>query len=104
MEDARCDRSDYTPAPLLTRDNAEEDTQFTQEIRLASAANAPARLSNAAVLKWQTGVFLFTQNYDQNAVNSYAPFLIPQINFAASQHSPRSRSTTWVWALTARAR
>ena len=67
---------DYTPLPLVTRDNAEEDTQFTQEIRLASAANAPARLSDAAVLRWQAGLFFFTQNYDQDAVNTYAPFLL----------------------------
>ena len=67
---------DYTPLPLVTRDNAEEDTQFTQEVRLASAANAPVRLSDAAVLKWQTGLFLFTQNYDQDAVNTYAPLFL----------------------------
>ena len=28
---------DYSPAPLLTRNNAEKDTQFTQEFRFASA-------------------------------------------------------------------
>ena len=82
---------DYTPSPLVTRDNAEEDRQFTQEIRLASAANAPARLSDAAVLKWQAGLFLFTQNYDQDAVNTYAPFLLsPFLGFPVSQHSPQS--------------
>ncbi len=82
---------DYTPLPLVTRDNAEEDTQFTQEIRLASAANAPARLSDAVVLKWQVGFFLFTQNYDQDAVNTFAPFLLsPFLGFPVSQHSPQS--------------
>jgi iron complex outermembrane recepter protein len=35
---------DYTPRPLITRDNKEKDVQFTQELRLASAAGAPARL------------------------------------------------------------
>jgi iron complex outermembrane receptor protein len=82
---------DYTPLSLITRDNTEKDAQFTQEIRLASAASAPARLSGAAVLKWQAGLFLFTQNYDQDAVNTYAPFLIsPLINFPLNEHSPQS--------------
>ena len=67
---------DYTPLPLLRRNNAEEAFQFTQEVRVASAANAPARLSDSAALRWQAGVFFFTQNYEQNAVNSFAPFLL----------------------------
>jgi iron complex outermembrane receptor protein len=81
---------DYTPLPLVTRDNAEKDLQFTQEVRFASAPNAPARLGAATPLRWQSGVFFFTQNYDQDATNSYAPGLIPQIPFAASQYSPRA--------------
>jgi iron complex outermembrane receptor protein len=82
---------DYTPLPLLTRDNAEEDSQFTQEVRVASAANAPAALFGATALKWQAGLFLFTQDYEQDAVNSFAPFLLsPLLGFPVSQHSPRS--------------
>jgi iron complex outermembrane receptor protein len=82
---------DYTPLPLVTRDNAEEDSQFTQEIRVASAANAPATLFGATALKWQAGLFLFTQNYEQDAVNSFAPFLLsPLLGFPVSQHSPQS--------------
>jgi iron complex outermembrane receptor protein len=82
---------DYTPLPLVTRDNDEEDTQFTQEFRLASAAGAPIELTDAATLKWQTGVFFFTQNYDQDAVNTFAPFVLsPFAGFSVSQHSPRS--------------
>ena len=47
----------------------------------ASAPNASIRLSEAAALKWQAGVFLFTQNYEQNAVNNVAPFTFsPFIN------------------------
>jgi iron complex outermembrane receptor protein len=79
---------DYTPRPLITRDNTEHDFQFTEEVRLASAENAPIRLGTGARLRWQSGVFLFTQNYDQDAINSYAPFLITP--FALSEHSPRS--------------
>jgi iron complex outermembrane receptor protein len=65
---------DYTPLPLIVRNNNEESFQFTQEVRIASAPNASVRLSDSAALKWQGGVFLFTQNYEQNAVNTLAPF------------------------------
>ena len=37
---------DYTPLPLATRSNAEEDFQFTQEVRFASPENAPLQLSD----------------------------------------------------------
>jgi iron complex outermembrane recepter protein len=50
---------DYTARPLITRDNKERDLQFTQEVRLASAAGAPARLGDRVRLRWQTGVFFF---------------------------------------------
>lgn len=82
---------DYTPAPLVTRDNTEESFQFTQEVRLASTATSPVRVSDRVRLKWQTGVFLFTQDYDQDAVNSFAPFLLsPLLAFPVSQHSPQA--------------
>jgi iron complex outermembrane recepter protein len=72
---------DYTPLPLIVRNNNEESFQFTQEVRVASAQNAAIRLSDGAALKWQAGVFLFTQNYEQNAVNNVAPFTFsPFIN------------------------
>ena len=64
---------DYTPLPLIVRNNSEESFQFTQEVRIASAPNASVRLSDGAALKWQAGVFLFTQNYEQNAINTLAP-------------------------------
>lgn len=67
---------DYTPLPLTTRTNTEEALQFTQEFRLASAAAAPVKLSERIGLRWQTGVFFFTQGYDQLAVNSVAPFVL----------------------------
>ena len=80
---------DYSPMPLITRDNAEEDFQFTQEVRLASSA--PKKLSDSAALKWQTGAFLFTQSYQQDAVNTYAPYLLSQfIDFPVNEHSPVS--------------
>ena len=79
---------DYTPQPLLQRDNAEEDLQFTQELRVASPEQAPIALSDSAHLRWQAGVFLFTQGYQQDAVNSFSPFVVAP--FPVSQHSPRS--------------
>jgi iron complex outermembrane receptor protein len=82
---------DYTPLSLLRRDNAEESFQFTEEVRIASAANAPLHVSTNVPLRWQAGVFLFTQNYDQTAVNSFSPFVLsPLISFPVSQTSPRA--------------
>jgi iron complex outermembrane recepter protein len=82
---------DYTPAPLITRDNSEKDFQFTQEVRFASSAASPVRLADGIRLRWQTGVFVFTQNYDQDAINNFSPGLLsPFITFPVSQHSPLS--------------
>jgi iron complex outermembrane receptor protein len=54
---------DYSPFPLVTRDNTEEDLQFTQEVRLASSPAASIRMGDGISLAWQTGAFFFTQNY-----------------------------------------
>jgi iron complex outermembrane receptor protein len=82
---------DYTPVQLARRDNQETDLQFTHETRLASAPAAPVRLSDALTMHWQTGLLAFTQAYEQQAINSYAPFLIsPQIDFGLDQHIPES--------------
>jgi iron complex outermembrane receptor protein len=82
---------DYSPLPLLTRDNLEESFQFTQEVRVASSASAPIRFSDTAALKWQAGLFLFTQNYEQDAARNFAPgFLSPFLPFTIRQTSPRA--------------
>ncbi|OFW37620.1 MAG: hypothetical protein A3J29_00490 [Acidobacteria bacterium RIFCSPLOWO2_12_FULL_67_14b] len=82
---------DYTPLALATRSNTEEDTQFTQEFRLASPENAPARLSDNVMFKWQGGVEFFKQNYDQLAINNLGAFVLsPQIPFPVAQTSPQS--------------
>jgi iron complex outermembrane recepter protein len=82
---------DYSPLPLLRRDNNEESFQFTQEVRVASAANAPARLTARVPFKWQAGAFLFTQAYEQNAVNTFSPFVLSSfVGFPVSQHAPQS--------------
>jgi iron complex outermembrane recepter protein len=79
---------DYSPLPLLRRDNSEEAFQFTQEIRVASADASKITLPNGTAVRWQGGLFLFTQNYDQDAINSYAPFVVAPIPIALTQHSP----------------
>jgi iron complex outermembrane receptor protein len=80
---------DYSPLPLIVRNNNEESFQFTQEVRIASAPNAAIGLSDMAALRWQAGVFLFTQNYEQNAVNSLAPSTFsPFINFPLAMTLP----------------
>ena len=66
---------DYTPAPLITRDNDERQHQFTQEFRLASAEDAPVDLGENLALRWQSGVFLFSQDYDQATVNNLSPLV-----------------------------
>ena len=82
---------DYTPLPLATRDNEERDFQFTQEVRFASAPQADIRLSDGAGLRWQSGLFFFTQGYEQDAVNTFAPFLLsPFLGFPVTQSSPQS--------------
>jgi Outer membrane receptor proteins, mostly Fe transport len=60
-------------------------------------------------MKWQAGLFAFTQNYQQDAVNNFSPFVLsPFINFPISQHSPQSTlddrglgiygQTTWTFS------
>jgi iron complex outermembrane recepter protein len=80
---------DYTPFLSLTRSNAEKDAQFTQEFRFASAPTAALPLGDKVTLKWQAGVFLFTQSYEQDAINNFPAFtLSPFIPVAVAQHSP----------------
>ena len=82
---------DYTAMPLITRNNAEEDLQFTEELRFASAKAAPIVLSDSVTMKWQGGLFLFTQNYKQDAVNNFSPFVVSEfVPFPVTQHSPQS--------------
>ena len=82
---------DYTPAPLIRRANDERDHQFTQEFRVSSAKTAALSLARDIVLTWQAGVFIFTQNYSQDAVNSFAPFVLSSsVTFPVDQHSPQS--------------
>jgi iron complex outermembrane recepter protein len=77
---------DYSPVPILTRDNDEKDLQFTQEVRFASGPAGAVKLGTSS-LKWQAGLFVFTQDYDQLAVNTYAPFIIVPVNVPIHERS-----------------
>ncbi len=83
---------DYTPLPLIRRANAEDDRQFT---RGASRRVGQERVARAlrvrSTLRWQAGLFLFSQNYTQDAVNTFSPFVLSQfVPFAVDQHSPQA--------------
>ena len=46
-------------------------------------------VSDRATLRWQAGLFLFSQDYAQDAVNTFAPYVLsPMLPFSVSQHSP----------------
>jgi iron complex outermembrane receptor protein len=78
---------DYSALPLITRLNNEKDFQFTQEVRVASAA--PVTLRDRTNVRWQAGAFLFTQNYHQDAVNTIGPGVFsPLVLQPVKQYSP----------------
>ena len=86
---------DYLPVSLATRANEEDSLQFTQEVRVASSAMRPLQLSNAVKLGWQAGALFFTQNYNQDAQNTYSPLLLSlqfqaPIPFSLVETSPRA--------------
>jgi iron complex outermembrane receptor protein len=86
---------DYTPLPLATRSNQEDDFQFTQQVRFASPANAPLALTDTLMLKWQAGVEYFNQDYNQDAVNTLNAFVLsPLVPFPVAMHSPQSAIDT----------
>jgi iron complex outermembrane recepter protein len=81
---------DYSPLPLAIRSNAEDDTQFTQQVRISSPDNAPFALGST-MIKWQAGLEYFTQGYEQDAVNTLSAFVLsPQIGFPVAMHSPEA--------------
>jgi iron complex outermembrane recepter protein len=52
-----------------TRDNAEQQHQFTQEFRFSSSKDKPLNLAKDLDLHWQAGIFVFNQNYQQHYTN-----------------------------------
>src|SRR4029078_9033466 len=82
---------DYTAMPLGTRNNDEKAMQFTEEARVASTPTSLIKLGGNRTFKWQAGTLIFTQNYDQTAVNTFAPFVLsPFIGVAGAQTSPQA--------------
>ena len=90
-----------TPSPIGTRTDNQNDLQFTEELRFASAKDSPLVLSHDLKLKWQAGLSMFTQNYEQDALNqynygvlyqpgSYYPGFPTVYSPANSQHAPQS--------------
>jgi iron complex outermembrane recepter protein len=55
---------------FATRDNVETQHQFTQEFRFSSVKDRPVNVGDALKLNWQAGVFIFNQNYQQDAINN----------------------------------
>ena len=94
---------DYSPLPLATRTNLEENRQFTQQVRIASPDNAPLAVGSTMV-KWQAGIEYFDQAYDQDAVNAFSAFVLnPQVGFPVSMHSPEASIDTNGFGLFGRA-
>ena len=56
---------DYSPAPLIERENREKGKQFSQELRASSSKNS------SDALTWQAGAFYFWQDYDQTTFNYF---------------------------------
>ncbi len=69
---------DYTASPNMIRDNNEQLWQFTQEIRIGSAPDAPIPLGEKARLRWQGGLFFFASEFDQDAVSDLPVFFTVQ--------------------------
>lgn len=80
---------DYSPLPLATRTNTEKDLQFTQEVRIASSRDARTALGGHVSLRWQAGLTIFTQRYDQDAINIYGAYVLsPLVPVPVTQRSP----------------
>ena len=104
VEDRRPHRSRLhaaaAPAPLAT-----PRTTASSRRNSASPRRRTPRepLSRGVTLRWQAGLFLFSQNYTQDAVNTFSPFVLSQFLplRRSSSIRPRRRSTTPASASTA---
>ena len=76
LEDRRRDRSRLLAAAADDAQQRREGLPVHAGIPLRVGAGRRVKLSDAATLKWQAGLFLFTQNYDQDAVNNFAPVVL----------------------------
>lgn len=60
---------DYTPYPMMLRDQRIRDLQITQEFQWSSAEDAPLVLNDDMKLAWQAGGLFFIQRYRETSVN-----------------------------------
>lgn len=84
------DMTDYgytvIPAPFGTRREHEQQDQFTQEFRIASAKDNPLRLGDNLKLVWQSGVFVFTEDHHKDTFDNLTfPFPMQLDNAAHLQ-------------------
>jgi iron complex outermembrane receptor protein len=79
---------DMLPISLMRRDNIETQHAWIEELRLASPADAPVRLSDRLEWRWLAGLFAFTSDYTQRAFNDYRPLgaLLFSLPSAYRQH------------------
>ncbi len=84
---------DYQTATLsngglfATRKNREDQYQFTQEFRFSSSGSRAISLADSVSLRWQAGLFLFAQDYEQDAANDISSiygFFDPMVSTSAS--------------------
>jgi iron complex outermembrane recepter protein len=72
---------------FAVRNDVESQHQFTQEFRFASLKDKPFSLSDALKLTWQGGVFVFKQNFEQEAANDISSkfgFFAPSLSTSSA--------------------
>jgi iron complex outermembrane recepter protein len=76
---------DYSPLPAAVRDSKLHDSQVSQELRWASAADSPLAVADDLKLAWKAGSLFFKQRYHETSVNDIA------LPFPMRQTSPFAR-------------
>lgn len=89
---------DATPADLIRRDNEENQQAWIQEVRLASAEAAPAKLGDRVSMRWLLGTMLYHSAYQQQAFNDYRPGSVALLGLplAYQQHDDADLNDTGV--------
>ncbi len=62
---------DFSPLDAVRRRTEEEQSYFSQEVRVASAEDAPVRLSDDASLRWLVGTNVFLSDSERSAANEF---------------------------------
>ena len=70
---------DYTPLPLIDpRQRRRETCSSPRNFVRRRRATHRMAVAGDVTMRWQAGLFLFTQDYDQDAVNSFSPFVLSE--------------------------